>query len=758
MERNIWEIPTRDINSGPVLNNYMPDQNIDNPDPKLEENKMWYLNNLYYISQFYNLPTDNVVIPAATSFDKFLQNELGPVWGLPANRMYLYMKYAGGEQANLMYNHLVQNIDGKHDAIVKWTRGRNVQGIINKMRGFGLGELTEIKMGADPLSPDAKGRVEEWAEKEMLKVLLRPVVENALKDFLKPQDPAEQKFDSLEAVKKFKEEKYKDHLADTYLDIAKDLWFKGRWVEQGLKMLKYGLVCGACGLEWVLENGYLKPYIHEPWLCIFDTNHDDDFSYQSRFGGVLPQMTLTQIFKRYPQLTSEQREWLNKTAQDSTIQNTLNLTNKNFTWWGGTNVKTNFYHDFTCTVLRAYWIGTEKIDGEIVETVYTGTIIGNKYMVDFGPAENIVENPNEPYTVQTPFIQWTPNMALGIFDSMVARIHGLQDKMDFCQFRAEELLAKAMGRVPSIDLSQIDGVDDVYKLLERIRTTGIIGRTRSNMADNPADHSNLVEMVDMSLNNDIDTFLKYRAALEAEMQSFTGQPSMGQMTKYVGQKAYAGNMEQTEAQTAAFWASWMTGIQIALRYGLNVKKNLYAAGFLKEEALTVVGKKGLKMLQDTKDMYCEDFGIYLMLNDRPSEEFRQRMLEFLKAYVSQPGQGGITPGDYLDFEFTATKSAIKDKWKAKEAEIEERRNKMEMERMKAQAEENDKARAHEQQGWMLDAATSKYKVDRNAEAKLEVADKKNGAATEAANPTLPIQENSAPAPQPAPTAPAQSQQ
>jgi len=240
------------------------------------------------------------------------------------------------------------------------------------------------------------------------------------------------------------------------------------------------------------------------------------------------------------------------------------------------------------------------------------------------------------------------------------------------------------------------------------------------------------------------------------MQTFAGQTkvSLGENTKYMGQKAYAGTLDQSSTGTAAFYSSWLTGIQRILRYGLNVKKNIYASGQLEEEALTVIGKKGLKMLEDTMGKYCEDFGIYLKLNDRPSEEFRGRMLEFLKAFVSQPGHG-ITPGNFLDLEMTPTKSGIKDKWKAMEADIQDRANKQMVDKIKADAAAQDKQLAHEEKGWAMDAATAKYKADKNAETKIEVTDKKLGSDTAGtASAPLPVNPVAQPVPNAAPAAPA----
>lgn len=762
MERNIYDMyPMDDISESEFRPGYLPDQLGDGNDP------LWYINNIYYISQFYNQPTFNVSVPYVSPLSGFFETEaeLGDFWSLPANRMLYYMTYGIGKQPNISFNHEVNNgNDGRGStSLVKFTRGHDIQVMLENMVGSGLEMLEEMKMGADPMSPDAIGRVEEMADREILKFMISKLMDKFMKEYSNndaPQDP-EKQFKNLEDIKKWKSESIKDHLADTYLDIAKDIWTKCYWEENAIKKLRYGIGVGCSSTELLINNGYQEVIVHTPWNAVFDTNYDEDFGRKARIWGVFYPMTLTDLFIKYPQLGTYQdkdgksaREVLNHIATTTNLKNNLNISNTNFKWWGGVAGSTPNFTDYTLTIGRAYWIGTKIVQGVAMPCAFTGTIIGNKYLVDFHPCDNKVVDPYQPYKVQMPGRQWTPALTMGIFNSFIARIHDLQDKADYYQFKIDEFVARAKGKIPEIQLAKL-GYKSVKQLLDDVVTYGIIGNTDTGISDDYLNKQELVKSIDWTLGGDVTTIMNLKKEIISQMQTFIGQTkiSLGQQTNYIGSKAAESNMEQSALGTNTLYKSWMYSILMDLRFQINQKKNLYAAGELEEEALTVVGKRGLNLLKKTKKKYCEDFGIYLRHNDRVSEDQRKQMLDFFKALVNQPNHG-ITPENFLDLLFTPTKSGMKDKYKAMADEQDQRAQRDMKARIEAEQAKQKAIDEKELKLASIDSQTQLTKAHLASETKKEIQDKKDGKDVGALAPALPTQ----PIQEPPPTNPAQTQQ
>src|ERR1700748_625734 len=352
MEKKLWRIPDRDKNnaSGIAATTpmYMPDQ-LPGTDPGEE----WYYNYALYIFNLYNQPSQNVSLPftfgALGTILSGMGNS-GDWWSLPANRMLYYTTYGIGMQPNLNFNHEVSGWGVGNDGIMGsgksgsavMTKGKKVQTLIDKMTGSALGELTDIKIGADPLSPDAKNKAEEAADKKIMEFTINKMMSVHVKKFQKDPDSNQQKFSSIDEIKKWREQGFKDHLADVDLAIAKDIWARTEFIDDALMILRYGAQCGVSNTEIVVENGYVNKILHPSWNCVIDTNYDDDFNKKGRIWGVAIPMTLTEIFSKYDELGYLEREELNKIAQSGDIQSELNsiMNNNSFYWWGGQTLTT----------------------------------------------------------------------------------------------------------------------------------------------------------------------------------------------------------------------------------------------------------------------------------------------------------------------------------------------------------------------------------------------------------------------------------
>lgn len=638
---------------------------VDNLPNQLEERTpQWYFRNLQYILSFWNNTTPNVGYSSygagrAINFD----DQVNPVADMMRN-----LSYYLGKQSNLDYNHITPGVAG--ETPVKWTKGKDIRVGIDNMRGIFQEALSGVKMGANPLSSDVKSKREKKYHEEMFKFLIKPILEKMLDNAIKGPDAASD-FVNTDQIKEWMESGFKEHLAEVYINIAKYIFTAQYYVEDGVTSIRDSSCCGLTGFEHYMDNGFYRKMLHAPYNLIFDNRVDNDFNRYGRFVGAIQPMTLMQVFSRYTDLNKDQRKILSEIAADSTLMNAMNSGPIGFPWWNtGTDI-TTYNKDITFNVVRAYWIAPEEVDGEVIEELYSCEVIGNRFMVNFGKCNNVIRDPNSPYLPMLPIQLWMPNMTMGVLNSFVGRVRDLQDDYDMYGYKLKELVAQSKGKKYVIKGDTAGG-----KMLEGILKDFSIGNITvigsSGIADNYADRGLAVELVDLTMDPNVIQLMNIKKETKQELMDYMCQNSsmLGRQTKYMGQKTSQANADGAARSTAVFFDDAMNFIQRNIRYGMNTLKNLFADGQLEELALTVVGERGLKMLKMTKDLYAEDFLIYLKLDDAIDETLKDRLFEIAKA-LAQNTQDPYRLTHLITVMQAKTSTQLEDKVKTIEKEVAE---------------------------------------------------------------------------------------
>ncbi len=703
------------------------------PNQLEERDPQWYFRNLQYILSFWNSQTANVGYSAYGSAGRGdFVNQDGQV--NPVGEMMRNMSYYLGMQSNLDYNHLTPNTAG--ETTVKWTKGKDIRVGIDNMRGTFQEALSSIKMGANPLSSEIKSKREKKYHEEMFKFLLKPVLEKMLDNAIKGPEAA-QDFKMPEQIKEWMESGFKEHLAEVYINIAKYIFTSQYYVEDGVDVITKSSVCGLTGIEHFMDNGYYKKMVHAPYNLIFDNRVDNDFNRYGRFVGAIQPMTLMQVFSRYTDLNEKQRKDLAEIAGDTTLMAAMNSGPVGFPWWNtGTDITTD-NKDITFNVVRAYWISPEIVDGEVVEELYSCEVIGNRFMVNFGKCNNVITDPNSPYMPMLPIQLWMPNMTMGVLNSFVGRVRDLQDDYDMYGFKLKELVAQSKGKKFIIKGDTAGG-----KMLKNILDDFAIGNisvvSSSGIADNPSDRGVMIAPVDLTMDPNVVQLMNIKNATKQELMDYMCQNSatLGRQTKYMGQKSSQTNIDQAGKSTSVFFDDGMNFIQRNIRYGMNVLKNLFVDGQLEELALTVIGEKGLKLLKMTKELYAEDFLIYLKLDDAMDGTMKDRMFEIAKA-LAQNTQDPYKLTHLITVMKAKTSTELEDKVKAIEKEISDDAQQRAAANMQAQQQMKQAEMQHKaaiakldsetkKQGQMLNFIAKKLKLGLDAQGqeddKLPVAD------------------------------------
>lgn len=696
----------------------------------------WYFRNLQYVLSFWNSQTANIGFTGGGNRGRGDMDGGAELDGQvnPVGEMFRNLSYYLGIQPNLDYNHLTPDVAG--ETTVKWNKGKDIRVGIDNMRGTFQDALSNIKMGANPLSSEIKSKREKKYHEEMFKFLLKPFLQGMLDNAIKGPEAA-QDFKMPEQIKEWMESGFKEHLAEVYINIYKYLFTSQYWVEDGVESISKASICGLTGIEHFMDNGYYKKMVHAPYNLIYDNRVDSDFNRYGRFVGAIQPMTLMQVFSRYTDLNGEQRKELARIAGDTTLMAAMNLGPVGFPWWNtGTDINTT-NKDITFNVVRAYFIAPELVDGNPVEELYSCEVIGNRYMVNFGKCNNVITDPNTPYMPMLPIQLWMPNMTMGILNSFVSRVRDLQDDYDMYGFKLKELVAQSKGKKFIIKGDTAGG-----KMLKNIIDDFAIGNisviSSSGVADNYADRGVMIAPVDLTMDPNVIQLMNIKKEVKQELMDYMCQNSatLGRQTKYMGQKSSQTNIDQAGKSTAVFFEDGMNFVQRNLRYGANMLKNLFVDGQLEELALTVIGERGLKLLKMTKELYAEDFLIYLKLDDAMDETLKERMYEIAKA-LAQNTQDPYKLTHLVTLMKCKTSTEMEDKIKAIDKEIADEAMQRSQANMQAQ-QQMEQAKMQQEaglakleaetkkQGQMLNFIAKKLKLGLDAQGmedeKLPVAD------------------------------------
>lgn len=639
-ESQVIEYSTTDYNTR------QPDQYL-TEDQKFGDKAKYFYDNLSYIGSFYNRYTGNVALP--------FNEQMTP---LPIQKMLTNMMYYLGEQPNLTYAYMTQNVD-LNNLQLPWRKGQDMFPLIEKMRGNMSRILNAIHFSCRPLSEKAQSRRSDYYNKIMLEWELAkngiPVSE------FSPSRLSELSQRSQEEMQKYVDGRYKDAGANFMINLAKAGW-NTQSLMTYVRAYLWGRICGWAGIEHYVDNGRHMKKVHLPYQMIVDTRIDDDLNREARFVGTITSMTPTEIFHTYPYLTQKQRIEIQNMANSAELFRKYN-TATNFSWW---NYNTG-NQDATATMIRGYWISprfmdareitneygvaqmgdsavewnletkeltftkdsqkntignvTEKNLGNyldrseadnltsqstevrktqstkyVIDEVYKADLIGNRYMLNFGYSTNVVEHPFMKYKPLLPIQVWTPNMVAGKIKSVPDRLSELQDEIDAYGEKIKEIVARGKGKVAVFYGWKFGDSTTVKEILEDISNQGITVIKSSGEVLPEAAEGKIGEVYDMTLDQNFIGLENLRVARKNEMKEIMAESaaSLGQVSNYIGGNAVQNSIEQSSLGQATVLDGFLEYVQTNVQYECNVKKTLFVENPDSFDAAMVVGDEGVE--------------------------------------------------------------------------------------------------------------------------------------------------------------------
>ncbi len=635
----------------------MPDCDI----PEKDKTAQWYVEWVRYICSFYNVPFENILSPGQFNGGD-AQAAAFNSENLPVNRMLRYMQYYQGRQDNLDYNHWTTGNVDNSNLQANWIKGQDISELLNFMKGNMLERISNIQITAKALSEDAVSEYQDFRTKLLMKYKFKDIFADMEAKGAQFSVGPNQNFDSEEAIDDFMDKNFKQYGVDVATAMAKHFWYSNYCLSKFLQLFLNACITGVSATQHYVQNG--KQYMRTlpSYQMILDTRHDDEFNRDAQFRGIVETMTPSEIFARFKNLTPEQKEEIKKMSRNQDLCISYNAGYTNFNWWNF-NLKRE---EATISVATVYWTGAHDMglkkaenkfgdtkiektkEGEpgeyVLDDVHKASLIGNRFLTDWGYDDNIVEDTQDKSQPMYPILVYLPNMVGGEPRSIVSRLYQLQDEVDAIKFKIREAIGRAKGKCYIIRGSMGNDmkIEEMYKDLGSMGMTVIPAATGENL---PGQDARLVEMLDYTLDPNImrmEEIIKINRELMKEYTSVSNV-SLGMQTTYMGMGERNSAIGQSSYGLAALYHGFMDFIQMNLQYSVNVAKNLYTMDGNTEASFTV-GDKGVLFLKIMENFKFEDFLVMLQLNDVVDEAGSKSMEQLALGWAQT---GVVDPDVYL---------------------------------------------------------------------------------------------------------------
>ena len=241
---------------------------------------------------------------------------------------------------------------------------------------------------------------------------------------------------------------------------------------------------------------------------------------------------------------------------------------------------------------------------------------------------------------------------MGESRSIASRLHKHQDRIDFLNNEITKTVTRAKGKVFVLNKNKL-GSSTAQEVLNDFERMGIHISDGGATGEDPvaSDNNRIVEVVDMTLDPNVQQLLSLKREEERIMEEIVNVPkvAMGQQQGYVGAKTQAGSIAQSNLGTAYLYQGFIQFIEKDLQFALNQYKVSLLAN--DDDYIPVVGDRGMNYLKVTKEFAFEDFGIFIRVKDFIDDQAKERLLFIAQAAMQNQA---IDMLDYISIETAKT--------------------------------------------------------------------------------------------------------
>lgn len=590
------------------------------------------------------------------------------------NRVIEYYKYYLGRQSNVNYNHVTQDETGNTLQGV-FIKGQKISQLIDYMNGVFQGSVRNLEVDAECVSKDAYDAKADKLNTALFEFDIKPLLESMAKLGVTMTPSMSEEFDTKEDIYKHFEIDFKEQGELDCIDTANDIMFRNRFAELFPKVGMTCFITGICAVHPYVMNGKTYQELIPTYNLIWDNSKDDDYNRKAQFGGFKNRLPVSEVIQKYYSDLSKIPGAIAdlKKIATSGFTNDFLLeynTNPQFNWWANNNS----VPEVTCVTM--YWVSSKDLKYEestdaygnqyyskikkeakvgkiYTNTVRKGVLIGNKYLVDFGEATNIVRDWFNPSDTLLPIRIFTPNMFLGSNRSVVSRLAQNQDKLDRISYHIDTMIGRDLGKVYVINGNKVG--TDSKSILQDLKTMGFtISKGVSGEDDDRTENQRMVETIDMTTDPNINLYVQLKRDEERIMEEIVNisKIALGQQTTYVGFGTQRNSIAQSALGQSYLYDGLMQFLTETLQYSVDQQVIVWGMPEFKDKSIPVLGKRGAKWLDITEHKPFEKYLIKIKTQDQMSDAAKQRLMTNAQALA----QNGLI--DFLDLIKLETSTSL----------------------------------------------------------------------------------------------------
>lgn len=434
------------------------------------------------------------------------------------------------------------------------------------------------------------------------------------------------------------------------------------WDYQRIALFRDILIFGACFARNEVIDG--MPHVErvDPRYMIFDINAKDDHLSDSTFWGEVRYMSIGEIIKQYPDITPEELRAAYKSYQDFNSNQTYFASlSQDFGFIDQTTRLSIFKVDggeLRILVVKGYWQDYKTLNHKFSEDKYgqthikkvpetaksdkvkpttlqiwrKGTLIGGRFMRDWGIMENQDRSVDNIATTTPPYIALIPNYFNGVMMSKVNRLRPLQNLKNIVLYNVQLQIATSGGKGFMYDVSQLPKGWDIHTAMKYLRTAKI-GFIDSSVEG--AGQYNQFKDFDMGISQSVESFLKICQFIDNEMDQVSGvnearQGVMEGASQTVG--VTNSMLVQSNLSTEVYFTLFGQFFSKILNKQAGLAKIAWAG---KERFAPIIGDVGINFLKEDVALDLNDYDVFI--NEVPPAVGDQQMLTQLVMAGLQSG-------------------------------------------------------------------------------------------------------------------------
>ena len=434
------------------------------------------------------------------------------------------------------------------------------------------------------------------------------------------------------------------------------------WDYERIATFRDLLIMGCAFLKNEVVDGIPKLQRVDPRYMIFDVNAKDDFLSDSTYWGEVCYMSLGEIVKTYKINKKELEEafktysdWTQNQIQYAQYSVDFNFVDRN----SRMRLFKNEGGEIRALVIKGYWqdfkvmkhkvspdkYGQEHLkrvddskDGEGINKTpiqiwRQGTLIGGKFLKDFGIMKNQDRSVDNIATTTPPYVALIPNYLNGAIVSKVQRLKPLQNLKNIAMYRVMLEIGRSGGRGFIYDISQLPKGWDIHTALKYLRTTGI------SFVDSSVEGAgayNQFKEIDMGLSQSVTQFLELSMFLDREMDSISGVNEARQgLVQGASQAVGVTNsaLLQSNLSTSMYFSLFSQMFTKAMNKQAGLAKVAWAG---KERFAPIIGDTGINFLEEDIELDLNDYNVFI--EEVPPAMADQQMFYQLVMAGVQSGQ------------------------------------------------------------------------------------------------------------------------